>query len=129
MMRLLGLGLAVVVIAGCTSKEAPTPVAKINGSITIDMRPVPTGELHFVMPGIPPRVMQITNGAFSGDAPVGENKVEVFIYVEGPPSEKYGGERTKINSVPERYWGPNTSLMANVTASGPNEFQFNITAR
>jgi hypothetical protein len=110
---------------GCKSKPS-TPVGKIKGTITIDGGPIPTGEIHFVAPGVPPQVLEIKNGAFEGQAPVGDNKVEVFIYVEGPPVEKYGGARSKTNTVPDRYWGANTTLAANVTAGGPNEFKFEV---
>src|SRR5262249_9055576 len=102
---------------------------KVKGTVNIDSKPLPTGEIHFGMTGVPPRVLQITDGTFGGEAPIGKNQVEVFIYVEGPPSEKYPGERSKKNTAPDRYWWPKTILAAPATASGTNEFKFDITSK
>lgn len=122
--------LALVWNCGCTpAQSGATPVAPVKGVINIDGKSIPTGEIHFGMTGVPPRVLQIKDGAFSGEAPVGKNQVEVFIYVDGPPTEKYGGTRTKRNTTPARYWGPNTILAATVNAGETNEFQFAITSK
>ncbi len=128
----IGFVLALVCNFGCGSgQKGAAPAAKVKGTITIDGKPIPTGEIHFGMTGVPPRALEIKDGTFAGEAPIGNNLVEVFIYVEGPPPEKdkYGGIRSKTNTVPEKYWGPNTSLKATVDANGPNEFKFEITSR
>ena len=118
------------VITGCTpAPQGAAPAATAKGTVQIDGKPVPTGEVHFGMPGVPPRVLKITDGNFSGEAPIGKNKVEVFIYVEGPASEKYAGATSKKNTAPEKYWGPNTVLEATVNASGTNEFTFALTSK
>ena len=71
----------------------------------------------------------MTLPAFSGEAPIGKNKIELFIWVEGPPDEKRGGARPKSNTAPEKYWGPKTALEEEVSASGPNEFKFELSSR
>ena len=115
---------------GCAPElPPPAPAANITGTITLDSKPIPTGEIHFGTPGVPPSVLQITNGTFAGAAPVGNNKVEVYIYVEGPKSEKYGGSPTKTNVAPEKYWGAQTTLEANVKAGGTDEFKFELTSK
>jgi len=115
---------------GCGSgQNGLPPVAAVKGTIQLDGQPVPTGELHFGMAGVPPQVLQITNGTFSGEAPVGKNKVEVFIYQEGPPSGKYGGAASKVNVAPPKYWGPTSMLEATVNASGTNEVKFEMTSK
>jgi hypothetical protein len=116
--------------SGCgPEQQRGAPVANVKGTAHIDRKPIPTGEIHFSMTGVPPRVLEIKDGAFSGEAPVGKNQVEVFIYAEGPPAAKYGGTRAKINTTSERYWGPKTTLSASVNASGANEFKFDITSK
>jgi len=97
----------------------------------MDGKPLPTGELHFGIPGVPPGVLNVKDGTFSGSAPVGKNKVELFIYVEGPPrpDKKYGDTPTKTNTAPGKYWGPNTALEATVEAGKPNEFKFEVTSK
>jgi len=122
--------LALVWNCGCNSAQpGATPVAPVKGVINIDGKSIPIGEIHFGMPGVPPRVLEIKDGSFSGEAPVGKNQVEVFIYAEGAPSEKYGGTRIKKNTVPARYWGANTILAATVNAGETNTFQFAITSK
>jgi len=77
-------------------------------------------------------VLEIKDGNFSGEAPVGKNKVGVYIYSEvarpEKEKEKYGGEKSKKNTLPAKYWGADTTLSADVTASGPNEFKFAVTS-
>jgi hypothetical protein len=127
----VGFGLALVWTPGCSSPPPPkgaAPAATVKGTITLDGKAIPTGELHFSMLGVPPTVVEIKDGAFSGEAPIGKNQVELFIYVE-TPSGKPGAPPSKSNTAPEKYWGPKTSLEATVEASGPNEFKFPLTSR
>jgi hypothetical protein len=122
-----GVALAWNLGCGPTPPNGPAPAAPVKGTVKLDGNPVPAGEIHFGRIGIPPRVLTIKDGAFTGEAPIGKNQVEVYIYVEGPPSEKYKGERTKKNIAPEKYWGPKTTLEATVDAGGANEFKFDLT--
>ena len=123
-------GLAVVWTVGCSPPpKGAAPAASVKGTVFLDAKPIPAGEIHFGMTGYPPSVLQITNGDYAGEAPIGKNQVEVFIYVEGPASEKYGGARPKTNTAPEKYWGPSTTLDALVKAGETNEFKFNLTSR
>ena len=126
----LGSVLALVANFGCGSGQpAAAPTAPVKGTVHMDGKPLPAGEIHFSMTGVPPRVLEIKNGAFSGEAPVGKNLVEVFVYVEGPPSKKYGGTPTKTNIVPDRYWGQDSTLSATVDASGNSELKFDIKSK
>jgi hypothetical protein len=95
----------------------------------MDGKVIPTGEIHFGVPGHAPRALAIKDGKYEGEAPIGKNEVQVFIYMEGPPVKKYGGQRLKTNTSPEKYWGPKTTLEATVAAVGRNEFDFNLTSR
>jgi hypothetical protein len=124
------VGLAFITVLSCAPPpNGPPPAAGVKGTINMDGKPVPSGEIHFGMLGAPPHVVPISAGRFAGEAPIGKCKVEVFIYVEGPPSEKYPTMPTKTNIVPEKYWGPNTSLEATVNAGGGNELKFEITSK
>ena len=121
------LGLVLVWSVGCApAPNGPAPAAHVTGTIKLDGQPIPTGEIHFGMLGVPPSVLEIKNGAFAGEAPIGKNQVEVFIYVEGPPSDKYPGVATKQNTTLDKYWGPSTTLEATVSAGVANEFKFDI---
>jgi hypothetical protein len=111
---------------GCSGRSGQPPTAGVKGTITMDGKPLQTGELHFGVPGAPPSVLKVADGKFSGQAPVGQNKVELVILTDGPPNPKYPGVAAKINIAPGKYWGPNTALDAPVSATGPNEFTFNV---
>jgi hypothetical protein len=124
------LSLAILMASGCTPAPPPkTPTASVSGTIILDGNPVPTGEIHFGMLGVPPRVLKIADGAYSGEAPVGENQVEVYIYKEGPPNPRYPDDPPKMNTVPNKYWGPKTTLKASVKDGEPNKFTFDLKSK
>lgn len=113
---------------GCSPPpKGAAPAAKVKGIAKLDGKPIASGELHFSVADFPPRVVEIKDGAYAGEAPVGKNKVELLIYVE-EKSEKYG-KSIKKNTAPEKYWGPNTVLAADVSANGDNEFKFEISTK
>ena len=134
-MNRLGLAicfaLALVWTFGCSGRPGPPPTADVKGTINMDGKPLPTGELHFSVHGSPPSVLKVKDGTFAGQAPVGQNKVELFIFVDAPPNPKYkGGDAiAKINTAPGKYWGPNTALDAAVSATSANDFKFNVSSR
>jgi hypothetical protein len=121
--------LALVWSFGCSGRPSTAPTADVKGTISMDGKPLSAGELHFSIAGQPPSVLKINNGAFSGQAPVGQNKVELVILTDGPVSPKYKDVSTKINSAPGKYWGPNTALDAGVSATSPNDFKFDLKSR
>ncbi|MBN9117977.1 MAG: hypothetical protein J0I06_02215 [Planctomycetes bacterium] len=124
------LALALVWLLGCGGgQQGAAPVAKVKGTVTLDGKPLPAGEVYFGLTGVPSSAIEIKDGAFSGEAPVGKTKVEVFVYVEGPATEKHGGTRNKTNVAPKKYWGPNTTLSATVGAGEPNEFKFDLASK
>jgi hypothetical protein len=125
----IACALLTISASGCGSdRPAPPTSVNVKGTVYLDSKRVATAEIHFSVEGVPPRVMPVKDGTFAGDAPAGKNKVEVYIYVDGPPSEKYPGTVTKINVSPERYWGASTVLGANVEEGGANEFKFDLTS-
>ena len=123
--------LALVWSFGCSGRTGPAPTADVKGTINMDGKPLPAGELHFSITGQPPSVLKVTDGTFKGQAPVGQNKVELFIYVDSPSSAKYkdSGAAMKMNTAPGKYWGPNTELDAGVSATSTNDFKFDIKSR
>jgi hypothetical protein len=115
---------------GCTPPpKGAAPAAKVKGTAKMDGKLIPAGEIAFGIEGYPPTMMPIADGAFSGEAPIGKNQVEVFVFEEGPPSPRYPNVPTKKNIVPEKYAGPNTILEANVVAGGANDFKFELNTR
>jgi hypothetical protein len=127
----IGIALAVAGPGGCGTSPSPglPPTAKVKGTVSLDGKSVPTGAIQFGQPGVPSQGLEIKNGAFAGEVPVGKAQVEVFIYAEGPASEKYGGAKSKTNIAPQKYWGTNTTLSADIKPGDANEFKFDLTAK
>jgi len=133
MSRLGQAALFVLLLAmtGCGSTQSTAPqTVTVKGTVTLDTKPVPTGEIFFMKAGASTPALEIKDGTFVGDVPVGHHKVEVFAYVEGPKTPgKYGGEGSKTNVAPTKYSGPKTTLSATVEAGKPNEFKFELTSK
>jgi hypothetical protein len=123
--------LALVWSFGCSGRTGPAPTADVKGTVNMDGKPLSAGELHFSIANYPPSVLKVTDGTFKGQAPVGQNKVELFILADGPSSSKYkeSGAVSKINTAPGKYWGPNTELDAGVSATSANDFKFDLKSR
>ncbi|NIL98454.1 MAG: hypothetical protein GTO62_15330, partial [Planctomycetales bacterium] len=71
--------------------------------------------------------LPIFNGQYSGDVEVGERRVEIAsIKVE---TQDHGGmtSRVETNVIPAKY-NTNSTLTANVSQTGPNEFDFELTS-
>jgi hypothetical protein len=118
-------------IAGCAPKpRQPTPTSAVKGIVNLDGKPMPAGEIWFSVSGDPPAVLPISNGAYAGKVHIGKNLVEVFAYIDGPPrSTEPNGPPSKINTIPSTFNGPESTLSAQVTKDGANDFKFDITSQ
>lgn len=128
----VGLILSVALILsanGCSGEpEGPTK-APVQGKVTLDGAALPEGEISFVIPGQVPNVIPIANGEYAGEASVGDNRVEIRVYQEVTTNtEMYGEMTTRENTLPDKYNNQST-LAAQVTDDGPNEFSFEVTSK
>lgn len=125
----IGLLCCLVLCIGCTSPpKGAAPATKVSGIVNMDGKPIPTGEIQFTVVGYPPIVLEIKDGNYAGEAGIGKNHVEVFVYKEGPVVGKYG-KRDKQNTTLEKYTGLNTVLEANVEVGAANEFKFDLVSK
>ena len=85
-----------------------------------------SGEIGFGLPDKPVQLATITNGAYSGNAVVGENRVEVYLWdnVTDPTTNM----PMKTNKLPAQF-NTATAFKATVTQAGPNEFNFEVTSK
>ena len=128
----LSAAVMLCLMTGCPS-SAPKkdPLAKVQGTVTLDKESMTEGEISFGLPGKPPNVLKIANGKFSGEARVGKNKVEISSYRTGPAYEKGGyksPEPTRENIIPAKY-NLESKLAAEVKEGSANEFQFEVTSK
>lgn len=121
--------LAIALTIGCGDSTPKVKLTAVKGAVSLDGKPMPEGELIFALAGEAPVVMSIKDGAFTGNAPVGSHKVEVRVYKAGPPmSTDPTKAPTKVNFIPDRFNNAST-LKAEVTVGGTNEFKFDVTSK
>jgi len=99
---------------------------------TLNEQPITNGQILFVVPGEPPEAADIVDGQFTGHALPGAKRVEIYAFRPGvqDPNDPFPvpveGELLE-NFVPEKY-NVHSTLTAEITPDGPNEFEFNLTS-
>ena len=107
----------------------PPPTAKVNGTVKMNGKPMPAGEVRFAIPGQPAKSMDIKDGAFTGEAFVGDNHVDVVWDKDGPAHPMDPSQKIKVNVVADMYSGPGTTLRAKVTESGAARITFEVQSK
>jgi hypothetical protein len=117
-------------IVGCGQKKDAAPaLVKVNGTVKLDGKPMGGGAVRFSVPGQLAKSMEIKDGAFSGEAHVGKNQVDVVWEKDGPPHPMDPKTFLKVNTIADKFSGPKSVLSAEVTEAGPNEFKFEVTPK
>lgn len=90
----------VVWVVSCTPRNAPPPAtAQVKGTVSLDGKPMQTGQVLLSVAAQPPKTLEIKNGAFEGEVFVGKNTVEVVLEKDGPVGTTDKKEVQKINAV------------------------------
>lgn len=117
---------------GCGPSAPPVPKqGDVKGTVTLDSKPMESGEVSFVIVGQQPSLLPVTNGAFSGKAAIGANRVEVYSYRTGGAAVEMGGQKfggDKENFIPAKF-NVESTLKADVAQSGANDFKFDVTSK
>jgi hypothetical protein len=117
--------------AGCGGSEghkAP-PTAKVSGTVKLDGKPMPSGEVRFEIVGETVKAMEVKDGAFSGDAFVGKNRVDVVLEKDGPANPMNPSAKIKVNVVSDRFSGLKSTLSAQVNSGENAPFSFEVTSK
>jgi hypothetical protein len=122
------LFLVITLLSGCSNPQnaPPPPITKVKGKVNLDGKPMADGEIRFMVAGQGPKITAIKDGTFSGEAFVGKNQVDVVLEKDGPPSTTDPKILTKVNLVDDIFSGPKTTLSAEVTKDGANDFNFEV---
>lgn len=128
--------LAMLMVAGgCggSSRTARKLVA-VSGTVTLDGRPLPEGFVTFVSPIEGHfEAFPITEGAFAGKAGLGNRRVEIIAMRDLPPPGSGPNPSGPLRAVQENYlpakYSTESTLSAEVTEAGPNEFTFDLKMR
>ncbi len=131
-----------VALTGCGGGKPPEQAkAKVKGTITLDNKPLQTGKIVFdAANGQPPADMDILDGKFEGNAPVGKCKVQITSFKQMTMKEKLEKEGKKpmdgpgydqpmeVNLLPDRY-NVKSEITREVFADKPNDFTFDLKSK
>lgn len=128
-LRLSLLG-PLVFFLGCSGGSG-VATNDVSGKVLLNDKALDKGDvLFFPSDGKPPLKFEISNGQFSGKAPPGKYKVQLSATKEMKntnydPNSPGSTPTAIINVIPAR-WGGESKEMREVTASGPNTFEFKL---
>ena len=145
-MRNASLLLGFLFVSGCGTADKPPPYANVSGKVLFNGKAIEKGTITFSTDGRPPAVLDITDGAFSGQSLVGSNKVSISYRrktnrtMNLPPDVqerlKHEGESRNGNpnaqSVPEGEemippeWGSSTKQIRVIESGVANQLEFDI---
>jgi hypothetical protein len=113
--------------SGC-GEPSGSPTYEVSGSVTWDGAPLPEGDIIFtpVDRAVVPEASTIRLGAYSLRAQPGKKRVSIRASKLVAGSKGAMNEPIYDNYIPDRY-NVETTLTADVTADGPNRFDFALT--
>lgn len=124
--------LLIALILGVVGCAGEPKKAKVSGTVQLDSKPLASGEINFVPTGGgPPEVLKIVNGKYQGEVGLGTRRVALYSYVDVKPAPNAGpgaDAPSQKNTLPERY-GRDSKEEREVTARGPNTFNFELTSK
>lgn len=124
-----GMGMFALVAASCESKTHDS--VSIGGTIKLDGKPLPSGEVYFSLPGQVPSIFQVKDGSFVGEVKQGTHRVEICAYRARKDVVAMPGQNMTPppeNYIPEKY-NAKSELTAEVVASGSNQFNFDLSSK
>ena len=124
---LLVLLLGLLFVANGCAKPAPK-VYPVSGSVTLDGRPLSEGTVYFKTIATGEiDALPVKDGQFAGKAAAGNRRVEVVAYRSIPVAGQMGGEVQE--SLIARRFNSESTLTAEVTEKGPNEYEFKVESK
>ena len=136
-------------VVGCSPSDKPPAFTNVSGTVTYNGKPLDKGQITFATDGRPPTVADIVDGKYTGQAMVGQNRVQIAAFRKAAKARelpetakkqvqayqalnKSGGGGTAAefdpsmeDYIPEEYGKASKQLRA-VEAGAPNTFDFNI---
>jgi len=119
------IGFALLITAGC--EPAGPKDYPVSGTVTWNGQPLPEGDVLFTAAqGIEtPDPGKVVDGKFTFRAKEGQKKVEIRATREEGAPDSVMGAPMRRQYLPARY-NDATTLTAEVTPAGPNEFRFEL---
>ena len=130
-MMAVGLLVALVLLPGCNPGPKILPSGEVGGTVNLDGKPLPEGEITFSAPGEVPNSMPIKDGDFEGKAKAGDVKVSIAVYKVGEPIMMDGkpvGDPVRTNILPVRF-NTETRLKATIPATSTKDLKFDVESK
>jgi hypothetical protein len=117
-------------LAGCGQEAGPKgpAKAKVSGTVNLDKRPMAGGEVRFNLAGQPVQVIEVKEGAFSGEAFVGQNQIDVVLEKDGPPHPMDPTQKIKVNTVDPKFSGAESPFKEDIPAAGKSDIKLEVTS-
>ena len=121
------------VVGGCNRGASDYPVP-VQGTVTLDSKPLAEGKISFITIGQVPETVDIIEGKYNGKVRFGTKRVEIAAYrpVQIPPGIPESMHALmkpgKENYLPEIYQAKST-LSRDIQKVGPNTFNFELSSQ
>lgn len=122
-----------MMLFGCAG-DKPVVTNPVTGKVTLDGKPLAVGQIIFdAADGTSPIILEIKDGAYEGKSPSGPKTVRITAtkLVDMPKNGMTGplyDKKIEQNYLPDRYNSKST-LKADVTVGGANDFKFDVTSK
>ena len=118
-------------VLGCG--EAPPKMSAVAGKVNLDGAPMEQGEIFLSGQGtVITQTLAITKGEFKGEIVPGTYTVQIFSYVEVPPTPDATGyvppDPIRNNVIPAQ-WNTGSTLSAVIPDGGKTDLSFDITSK
>jgi hypothetical protein len=130
--------LALLSAAGCGGGDRPPAYVSVTGTVTLDGKPMPDGQIMFTTDGRPPTIMDIVDGQYKGQAMVGTNKIQITRMRDSAkvtarlPAEAQTRIRARADSpvaqeetIPAT-WNSKSNQVREIADGAENKFDFDI---
>lgn len=126
------IGFVLTLGSGCSpEKHQLSERTKVSGKVTLEGNPLTTGNIVFTAEtGEPPKVLDILDGNYEGEVPIGPVKVSITSTRQTTMKEETGmdgpgyDEVTTIDILPNRYKNMNREIK-----EGDNTLNFDLKAK
>jgi len=122
---------AFLACCGCGHRPAQEKTYPVTGTVMLDDKPMVEGEIFFVSKQKGDfQILPIKDGSFQGQVKVGKRRVEIRAYrtAKGVMLGPGSSEPSRENYLPKRY-NEESTLTADVTPDGPNQFSFAVASK
>lgn len=122
------LSILALLFVSTACKPAGPKLYPVKGTVTLDGQPLQSGTIYFktiATGAIDP--LPVKDGQFVGQAVEGMRRVEVVAYRMIPVAGQMGGEVQESLIAPR--FNSESTLTAEVTQKGPNDFAFKVESK